>query len=88
MKKSKAYQPDLIENLRDVRMLDARRDPRLVEEHVLEAHVRRVLRKDRLDRDELLEAVLSLEPRDPNARHAPFRDRAEELVTVEPTPRR
>jgi hypothetical protein len=73
-----------IHDLSHVRVLDLRRDARLVEEHPLEARVLRELRKDHLDRDELLEAVLAAEPRHPHARHAALRDGAEQLVAVEP----
>jgi hypothetical protein len=48
-----------VEDLRDVRVLDARRDARLVEEHLLEARVAAELRSDGLHREELLEAPLA-----------------------------
>ena len=49
-----------VENLRDVRVLDARRDPRLVQEHLLKTRRPPRTRQDRLDGDELLEAVLAV----------------------------
>ena len=77
-----------VEHLRDVVVLDAGGEPGLVEEHALEARVLRVLGKDRLDGDELLEAALAAQTRDPHARHAPLGDRAEHLVAVELVARR
>ena len=52
-----------IEDLRDVRVLDAGSDPRFVEEHPLELEIGGVLREDCLYGDELLEAVLSVQAR-------------------------
>ena len=77
-----------VEDLRDVRVLDARGDARLVEEHLLEANVRGELRQDRLDGDELLEAVFASLARDPDARHSPLGDGAQELVAIELIARR
>ena len=77
-----------VEDLRDVRVLDARGDARFVEEHLLEAHVRRELREDCLDGDELLEAVFAPLPRDPDARHPALGDGAEQLVAIELIARR
>ncbi len=77
-----------VEDLRDVGVLDARSDARLVEEHLLEAHVRGELREDRLDGDELLEAVLASLARDPDARHPPLGDGAQQLVAIELVARR
>jgi hypothetical protein len=76
-----------VQDLRNVVVLDPRRDARLVQEHLLEAEVAGELGEDRLDGDELLEAVLALHPRHPDGGHAPLRDRTEELIAVEPIPR-
>ena len=57
-----------LDDLRDVVVLDRRRDARLVEEHLLEAHVAVELRD--LDRDELLESTLAFEPREPHRSEA------------------
>ena len=48
-----------VEDLRDVDVLDPRRDARLVEEHRAGTVRRGELREDRLDGDELLEPVLA-----------------------------
>ena len=72
-----------IEDLRDVDVLDAGREPCLVEEHALKASVLRVLRQDGLDGDDLLEAALAAQTGDPDAGHPAFGDRAEHLVAVE-----
>jgi len=77
-----------VDDARDVEVLDPGRDARFVEEHLPEAVVGRVLRQDRLDGHELLEAVLSTLARDPDAGHAAFGQGAEQLVTVEAVPRR
>ena len=77
-----------VENLGRVGVLDARRDARFVAEHLLERGIRRELREDRLDRDQLLEAVLARLPRDPHRRHPPFGDGAEQLVAIELEARR
>jgi hypothetical protein len=65
-------------------MLDARRDACLVEKHLLEAEIVRVKRKDRLDGNELLEAMLAVLPRKPDGCHPALSDWAEELISVEP----
>src|SRR5262249_13961594 len=48
-----------IMNLRDVRVINLGGDACLIEEHFAEGIVERDARQDRLDRDELLEAVLA-----------------------------
>ena len=73
-----------LEDLRDVRMDDPRGDARLVEEHLLEVRFGDELGLDRLDREQLLEAALAAKARKPDARHAARRDRAEQLVAIEP----
>jgi hypothetical protein len=77
-----------VEDLGDVQVLDAGRDACLVEEHLLEAQIRRELRQDRLDRYELLEPVLAALARHPNAGHSALGDRAEQLVAIELVARR
>src|SRR5688572_19680801 len=67
-------------DLADVRMMNARRDARLVEEHALELGLACEMRKDRLDGDELREPALAMETCCPNARHSTSRDRYEQLV--------
>jgi hypothetical protein len=65
--------PDL-EDVADVRMIGMGRDPRLVEQHVLEVGLMCQVRKQRLDREELREAAVSRQARSPYARHAPRAD--------------
>jgi hypothetical protein len=77
-----------VDDAGDVEVLDARGDARLVEEHLPETVVRRVLRQDGLDGDQLLEAVLAALARNPHARHTALGERPEQLVAVEPVPRR
>ncbi len=77
-----------VEDLRHVRVLDPGGDPRFVEEHRLEARVGRKDGENRLERDELLEAVLPTLPRDPHARHSPLGQGAEELIAIELVARR
>ncbi len=73
-----------IENLRDVHVLDTRGDTGLVEQRLLEVVVGREVRQDRLDGDELLEAMFALDPGQPHARHPPLGDGAQQLVAIEP----
>src|SRR5438309_2009592 len=75
-----------IEDVRDVRMLDARRDARLVEEHLLKARVVAELGLDRLDGVELLEVTLAAQPREPHGGHAAGRNGTQKLVSIEPVP--
>ena len=70
-------------DLADVRMVHARGDARLVEEHPLELRLLGEVREDRLQRDELLEPTLTVQARRPDARHAAARDRHEQLVPTE-----
>ena len=72
-----------VEDLRDVDVLDAGGDVRLVEEHLLEARIGRVLGADHLHRDGLLEAVFAAQTGRPHRGHSSLREWAEELVAIE-----
>ena len=74
-------------DLADVRVMNDRRDARLVEEHPLELGLLGEVREDRLDRDGLREAALAVLARRPHARHAALRDGDEQLVATEARPR-
>ncbi len=67
----------------DVRVVDARRDARLVEEHRREAWVAREVRVDALERDELLEAAWALRLREEHGAHAAARELVAEHVGPE-----
>ena len=69
-------------NLRDVRMLELRGEPRLVEEHRDELRVLREVRQDALDADELLEAAVTVKPREKDLGHATRRELRDELVAA------
>src|SRR5260370_21108835 len=58
-----------VQNLRDIGVSDARCDPCLIEEHLLETRIARVAGEDGLDGDELLESVFAEQSRNPNAGH-------------------
>ena len=60
------------------------RDARLVEEHLLEARILRVLGQDHLDDHHALEAEAAAEPGEPHRGHAAVCERAQQLVPVEP----
>ena len=77
-----------VEHLDDVRVAEARADPRLVDEHGDEVRVARVLREDALDRDDLLEAVRAGAPREIDLRHPARRDPPEQLVRPQAQGRR
>jgi hypothetical protein len=77
-----------VERLRDIDVLDARGNPSLVQEHPPKAPVLRQVGQDGLQCDQLLEAVLALQPGQPDAGHAALGDGTEELVAVELVPRR
>lgn len=64
-------------DLDHVRMACPRRDSRLIDEHPLELGIACEVRQDRLDRHQLREPALPVEPRGPYARHAPHRNRNE-----------
>ena len=67
----------------DARMVDAAQDLRLVEEHRANGLGRRVLRQDRLDRDELLERAWSLAPAEEHGAHAAALELVQDLVGAE-----
>jgi hypothetical protein len=72
-----------IEDLRDVRVVDARGDARLVEEHVDELIVLDEVRVDALDRDPLLEAAGPVHARQVHAGHAAGADLVDDAVAAE-----
>ena len=72
-----------IEDLGDVRVVDAGRDPRLVEEHVDELIVLDQVRVDALDRDHLREAAGAVDPPQVQLGHAAPAELGEELVAAE-----
>jgi hypothetical protein len=72
-----------IEDLRDVRVVDARGDAGLVEEHVDELVVLDEVRVDALDRDPLLEAAGPVHAREVHARHAADADLVDDAVATE-----
>ena len=69
-----------LEHLDDVAVIELRRDPRLVDEHLDERPIGREVREDLLDDDELLEAVVAQELRLEQLRHASDRQAIEDLV--------
>lgn len=77
--------PDVVD-LRHVRVLQQRREPRLVEEHVHEIGALRVLGQDALQHDELLEALEPGDARQVDLGHAADGQAAEHLVAAESTP--
>ena len=72
-----------VEDRRDVRVRDARRDARLVEEHLDEALVLDEVGVDALDGDPLLEAARPVDAREVNARHAADADFVDDAVAAE-----
>ena len=72
-----------LEDGRDVRVRDARRDARLVEEHVHERLVLDQVRVDALDRDPLLEAARPVHAREVHARHAADANLVDDAVAPE-----
>jgi hypothetical protein len=72
-----------VEDLRDVRVREARRDLRLVDEHLHEGLVVGVVGQDPLDGHRALEAVRAREPRVEHLGHPPDVDALEELVLAE-----
>jgi hypothetical protein len=72
-----------VDDLDDVRVVDARGEARLVEEHGLELGVVADRREHRLDGDELLEAPRSDHARGPHGRHPAVRDGHEDLVAAQ-----
>ena len=73
-----------VEHLRDVGVVEARGDARLVEEHRLEAPLGGELLADRLDGDELLEPVLALQAPEPDRAHAAAGHVADHVVPIDP----
>ena len=72
-----------IEDLGDVRVVDAGRDPRLIEEHVDELIVLDEVRVDALDGDPLLEAAGPIHARQVDARHAADADLVDDAIAPE-----
>ncbi len=72
-----------VQDLRHVRMADARSQRGFVEEHLLEAWVVADRRQQGLDGDDLLEAARALEPGRPDRAHAALGDRQQQLVATE-----
>ena len=68
----------------DVRMVDRRREARLVEEHLDELLLAREVRVQALDGDEALEAADAEDAAQENGGHAAGRELGDELVAVEP----
>jgi len=73
-----------VEDLADVRVIDARDDARLGEEHLLEALVPGVLRVHHLEGNPLREPVVAAKLSQVDARHPPVRDVPEEGVPPKP----
>jgi hypothetical protein len=71
--------PDVVD-LGDVRVLQRRRQPRLVEEHADEVAVLRELRQDALEDHDLLEALDAARTRQVQLGHPATRESAQELV--------
>ena len=67
-----------------MRVVDARGEARLVEEHLDELFLAGEVRVQALDGDEALEAADAAEPGEEHRRHAAGRDLADQLVAVEP----
>jgi hypothetical protein len=73
-----------VEDLRDMVVVDARDDARLVEEHRAELCRSGEVGADRLDGEELLETELPDEATEPDGAHPAARAEGEQLVPVEP----
>ncbi len=76
-----------IEDLADVRMVDAGSEPRFIQEHRLEGIVAGERGQDGLDGDGLAETALSVLLGRPNACHAAFGNPHEHFVASEPCAR-
>lgn len=85
--KELAFGCDDVENGDDVRVLDARREPSLVEEHRDELGVACELRVQSLDRDGAREAGRAVETTEMNGRHAPVTNLSEQEVAADGTRR-
>src|SRR5262249_37610884 len=72
-----------VEELDDVRVLQGRRDPRLVQDLTREVSVLRDLAPDALDDEELLEPAEPLGARKQDLGHPAGRQRGEDLVALE-----
>ncbi len=79
--------PEIVD-VRDVVVVELGRELRLVDEHRHEFGVRRHVRHDALDRDDLLEALLAFHARLEDLGHAARADLLEELVAPERARRR
>jgi hypothetical protein len=77
-----------VERRDDVRVLELRREPRLVDEHVDERHILRPVAADHLERDLLAEARRAPHRRPPHLRHAARPDRLQQLVLADALARR
>src|SRR6185436_9437970 len=66
----------------DVRMLQPRRDPRFIEEHLAQLFAIRQMRLDALQRDDLHEALYSAPLGDVQPAHAALTEQAEQLVAA------
>ena len=75
-------------HLRDVGVMQRRRQASLRQQHPDEVLVVRVRREDPLERDQLLEAVLRQRPRHEQLRHPTDREPRQQLVLAEPHERR
>src|SRR5690606_26877308 len=73
-----------VDDLDDVRMLQGRADPSLVDEHRDEARVLRELGQNALDREALREAVRPRPASHENFRHASETEALSEYVRAEP----
>ncbi len=72
-----------LEHLRDVLVVERRRESRLVQEHLHGRVVVRPLRRDELQHDVALEAADARRPADVDPRHAAGRERHQQLVLAE-----
>jgi hypothetical protein len=70
-------------HLRDVRVRERRREPRFVQEHAQQLRVQRVLRKDALDDDQLLEPLGGDQARQKDLGHASHGQPLDELVATQ-----
>ena len=72
-----------LEHLRDVLVVERRREPRFVQEHLHRGVIVRALRRDQLQNDVPLEAADAGAAADVNPRHATGRERHQQLVLAE-----
>ena len=71
-----------VQHLRDVAVLEAHRDVRLVEQHVAELRIGRILREDPLEDDVLLEALGAVLDGEENLGHAAVGELSEDRVAA------